>query len=394
MKLLYSFLIMILFLMLFIMSPPTMVAGGFGVSGTFAGHNYTMVPGETSSTTSVTVVFFNQYDVPITVRLNSEGPVGVTYLNLQNEYTIEANSQLRIPIMIALADTVVPGEYTLHVYAQVLPSSEEGITLIGSAGLQANLLVLGEAGMVHISVLSVNGHSFPAVLELFRVDEDTLVSVTRNETEIINQYAAGEYLVRAYYESRHVAETTFIIEDQETAIIELVAQTLLIKSFRVVPIFEDSSDVLTSAQISFELDNLYKPVNDVSVMLHVTYQQSSAEAVEIIKASSVSEGSTTGQFTFYPVQGWRVGEYTFELLLNNEQELIDVSTSMVYFVPRQAIEHPGLFEGRIAWLIAILSIAGMGILGTVWWWVRQKRVSETPTRETKTTTLSKRDRVK
>ena len=394
MKLLYSFLIMILFLMLFIMSPPTMVAGGFGVSGTFAGHNYTMVPGETSSTSSVTVLFFNQYDVPITVRLNSEGPVGVTYLNLQNEYTIEANSQLRIPIMIALADTVVPGEYTLHVYAQVLPSSEDGITLIGSAGLQANVLVLGEAGMVHISVLSVNGHSFPAVLELFRVDEDTLVSVTRNETEIISQYAAGEYLVRAYYESRHVAETTFIVEDQESAIIELVAQTLLIKSFRVVPIFEDSSDVLTSAQISFELDNLYKPVNDVSVMLHVTYQQPSDEAVEIIKASSVSEGSTTGQFTFYPVQGWRVGEYTFELLLNNEQESIDESSSMVYFVPRQAIEHPGLFEGRIAWLIAILSIAGMGILGTVWWWVRQKRVSKTPTRETKTTTLSKRDRDK
>ena len=388
MKPLYSLLIMIMYMMFFILSPLTIVAGGFGVSGTFSGYNYTMVPGETNSSTSVNVVFFNQYDVPITVRLNAEGPPGVTYLNLQNEYTIEANTQLRIPILIELDDLIVPGTYRLHVYAQVLPSTEEGITLIGSAGLQAKLLVLGEAGMVNLSVVSVNGNSFPAVLELFRVDENTLVSVARNELEIVSQYAAAEYVVKAYYESRQVAETSFTLSDQDDLTIVLVAQTLAIGSFRVVPMFENQSDILTTAQISFELENHYKPVDDVRVMLNVTYQQSSLEAVEILSASSVSVDSTNGQFTYYPVQGWRAGEYTFELQVTNEQETIEASSSMVYVVPREAIVNPGLFEGRDGWLIALVSIGGIGLLGTGWWVLRSKNTHKSKPRPKKTTTFS------
>jgi hypothetical protein len=388
MKPLYSLLAMILYLMLFILSPPTIVAGGFGVSGTFAGHNYTMVPGETNSSTSVNVVFFNQYDVPITVRLNAEGPFGVSYLNLQNEYTIEANAQLRIPILIELSPMIAPGTYTLHVYAQVLPSTKEGITLIGSAGLQANLLVLGEAGMVNISVVSVNGNSFPAVLELFRVDQNTLVSVARSELQIVRQYAAAEYLVRAYYESRQVAETSFTLSDQDDLTISLVAQTLTIGRFRVVPMFENQSDILTTAQISFELENRYNPVKDVRVMLNVTYQQSPLEAVEILSASSVSVGSTNGQFTFYPVQGWRAGEYIFELQLTNDQETLNASSSMVYVVPREAIAHPGLFEGRDGLLIALVSIGGIGLVVTGWWVLRSKNAHKSKARPKKTTTFS------
>jgi hypothetical protein len=388
MKPFYSLFGMMLMLMLFVQSPPTIVAGGFGVSGTFAGHSYTMIPGETSSSSNVSIVFFNQYDVAITVRLHSEGPLGVSYLNLQEEYTIEATSQLRIPIIIELSDMVAPGSYVLNVYAQVLPSDEEGITLIGSAGLQANLLVLGEAGMLNISVVSVNGLTFPAVLELFRVDEDTLVSVTRNDIEIASPYAASDYLVRAYYESRQVAESFFTLSDQEELTIELVAQTLLIQSFRVVPMFENQFDVLSTALIMFELDNIYKPVNDVSVLLNVTYQQSAIEAVEILQSSSVSVGSTTGQFTFYPSQGWRAGEYTFELVLNNVQKSLDASITMVYQVPREVIEDPGLFEGRTSWFIAMLVIGGIGLGGAFWWVVRVKKSSKRKTQPTKTTTFS------
>lgn len=382
---------MLLIAFLFIQSPQTVFAGGFGVSGTFAGYDYKMVAGETSSSSVVTVIFYNQYDVAIDIRVNTEAPYGVTYLNLQTTYTIAAKSQLQLPIAIQLDDVITPGSYVLNVYAQVIPSTDTGITLIGSAGLQANLVVLGEAGMVNISVVSVNGLAFPAVLELFRVDEETMVSVALDEIEIVSQYAASDYLVRAYYESRQVAEQEFTLNNQDDITIELVAQTLLIQTFRVVPLFDNQSNRLTTAQISFELDNTYKPVTDVSVVLHVIHQQSLIEEVKMLQASVVTTGSTNGQFTYYPEQGWRVGEYTFELVVNNRSNTLDTSTSLSYSVPRASIDNPGFFEGRTTWLLVIFVLGGTIIGGWVLVQSKQRIHPRKPRNQTeKTTTFSQK----
>lgn len=387
MKTIYSIRIMILFLMVLIQSPPTVVAGGFGVSGTFAGHDYKMVVGETSSTSNISVIFFNQYDVDITIRLNTEGPLGVTFLNLQDQYSIPANSQLRIPISIQLDSLIAPGSYVLNVYAQVLPSSEEGITLIGSAGLQANLVVLGEAGMLDISVISVNGNPIPAVIELFRVEEETLINVALSDDGIVGQFAAADYLVKVYFESKQVAETLITLENQDEIILEIVAQTLVIQRFRVVPDFINQSELLSTSQIYYELDNVFKPVNDVSVVLRVMYQTSLIEEVEILLASVINTGSTRGQFTFFPEQGWKAGDYSFELVLSNPDNVLDFSDTLTYNVPRTAVDSPGLFEGRTSWLIAAIIFASTGFIAVGWFVFRSKPTTPAK-RVEKTTTFS------
>ncbi len=391
MKPIASIGMILLLCLMVVQSPQTVFAGGFGVSGTFAGHEYKMVAGETSSTANVTVIFYNQYDIDIDIRLNTEAPLGVKFLNLQDEYSISANSQLRIPITIRLDEVITPGSYVLNVYAQVLPSNDEGITLIGSAGLQANLVVLGEAGMVNISVVSVNGLAFPAILELFRMDDETLVFVALNELEIVTQYAASDYLIKAYYESTQVAEHQFTLDDQADLTLELVAQTLLIERFQVVPEFDDSSKVLTTAQIHFELDNIYKPVDDVSVVLRVIHDQTPIEEVDLLQASVVNVGSTTGQVTYYPEQGWKAGEYRFELVLHNLDESMESITSHTYLVPRTVIDQPGLLEGRSIWFFALIGLGGFALIGGGWMIVRSRKRPHTKLgsqQAEKTTTFS------
>lgn len=388
MKPMLSISIIVLYLLLLIQSPQPVVASGFGVSGTFAGHNYKMIAGQTSSVSNVTIIFFNQYDVAIDVRLNTEAPLGVKYLNLQEHYSMAANSQLKIPIMIQLDAFIAPGNYSLNVFAQVLPSPEEGITLLGSAGLQANLEVLGEAGGLDLSIVSVNGNPFPGVIELFRVDEETLVSVALSEGDIVNQFAAADYLVRGYFESKQVAEILFTLDDQDDLAFELVAQTLVIQRFQVVPSFSQQSELLSTAQIYFELENIYNPVNDVSVVLQVMYQQSPLQDVEVLSASVVNTGSTRSQFTFYPEQGWKAGDYSFELVLSNPDIVLDLSKTLFYNVPRTAVDSPGLLEGRPSWLIATMVFGVIGLIGGGWVMYQSSKTIKSVKRVEKTTTFS------
>jgi hypothetical protein len=52
------------------------------------------------------------------------------------------------------------------VYAQVLPGETAGITLVGSAGINARLSVFGEAGRVTIRSLTTSGDPFDATIRV------------------------------------------------------------------------------------------------------------------------------------------------------------------------------------------------------------------------------------
>ena len=397
MKLLYSMSILMVVLTTLFQPPTVHSVGGFGVSGTFAGHEFKLTPGARSTASNVTVVFFNQYDIDIDVRLNTEGPAGVEFLNLQSEYTIPANRQLSLDVVVQLDEWITPGEYPLHVFAQVVPSIQPGITLIGSAGLQATLVVYGEAGTLEISVVSYNGDAFPGVIELFRVDETRLVSVAYTTVPLRDQFIAADYVVRAYYDSVMIAEEQITLTNLENIEVVLVAQTLVFDGFQVVPEFFNDDTRLSTTQVYFVLENYYRPVVDVRLVLEVQYEQSSVEEVEIMASSMVNSGNTTGRFTYYPIDGWRAGEYTFQILMyqfdDEHREQLGSSVAMTYLVPRDMIANPGLLEGRGNVFPLLLGAGAIALLGGITWIVFRfsKKTFNQPIHQgsAKTTTFSK-----
>jgi hypothetical protein len=84
-------------LMMVVIRPYSEVNASFGVSGTFAGYHYKIVPGERIDSENIYASFVNNYSVPIDVQIATEGPAGVEFLVEQGVVTIPAGRKHSSP---------------------------------------------------------------------------------------------------------------------------------------------------------------------------------------------------------------------------------------------------------------------------------------------------------
>ena len=343
--------------------------GGFAVSGTFAGYQYKLIAGERLASDNVYATFVNNYDVAIDVQLVFEAPVGVTFLVTESIVSIPAGQAIRVPIGIALADDVVPGDYIISVFAQVLPDQTQGITLIGSAGLNARLSVFGEAGRVNIRSLTTRGDRFASMIELFRIEDDgRLFSVATADSELNDRVVVGNYVARAYFEGRTISEEYFTVNNNDNLTILLVARTVFIRSFTVQPVFFDDRNVLASATIAYSLENIYEVVNNIKLDLVVRLNGEIVETTEMFLVPVLNPGRTEGRFNYIPRRGWEAGTYTISILLyelderfESGQFLYDETSAVAFEVPASIVEG-GI---NILQLALLIISSGLFVLMTI-----------------------------
>ena len=320
--------------------------GGFAVSGTFAGYQYKLIAGERITSENVYATFRNNYDIEIDVQLVYEAPEGVEFLVDEDIITIPAGQTVRIPIGIALADSVVPGDYIISVFAQVLPDQTQGVTLVGSAGLNARLSVFGEAGRVTIRSLTTRGDRFTASIELFRIEEDgRLFSVATAENELSDRVVVGNYVARSYYQGRTIGEEFFTVNNNDNLTILLIARTVFIRSFIVEPVFFEDRNILSSATVSYSLENIYEVINNIKLDLVVRLDGEVVETTEMFLVPVLNPGRTEGRFNYIPRQGWQAGRYEISIMLyelderfENGQFLYDETAAYVFDVPASIVE--------------------------------------------------------
>ena len=320
--------------------------GGFGVSGTFAGYHYKLVPGEQIASENIYASFFNNYDVAIDVQLAYEAPAGVEFLVGSPIVTIPAGAVIRVPIGVRLNLNATPGDYVVTVYAQVLPGETEGITLVGSAGLNARLSIFGEAGRVTIRSLTTSNDPFNATLELFRIEDDgRLFSVATAENVITDRVVVGNYVARAYFDGRTIGEEYFRVNNNDNLTILLIARTVFIRSFVVQPVFFEDRNILASTVISYSLENIYTVINNIKLDLVVRLDGEVIESTEMFLAPVLNPGRTEGRFTFIPSRGWQAGTYDISIQLyelddrfETGQFLYDETSPYEFVVPESIVE--------------------------------------------------------
>jgi len=343
---------------------PTVEAeGGFGVSGTFAGYHYKLVPGEQLDSENIYASFFNNYEVPIDVQISYQAPQGVEFLIGSNVVSIAAGQTLRVPIGVALTNDAVPGDYVVTVFAQVLPGEVEGITAIGSAGLNARLSIFGEAGRVTVRSLTTKGDPFRATVELFRVEDDgALFSVGSRESVLNDRVVVGNYIARAYFEGRTIAEESFTVNNNDVLTIDLIARTVFVRSFVVEPVFFEDRNILSSTVVSYSLENVYETVNNIQLELVVRLGDEIIDEVEMFLAPVLNVGRTEGRFTFIPRRGWQEGTYEVSIRLYeldsrfpNGQFLYDETAPYSFVVPASVVDGG----------VNILQVALFAIVGLV-----------------------------
>ena len=320
--------------------------GGFAVSGTFAGYHYKLIPGEQLASENVYATFINNYPVPIDVELIFEAPEGVEFLVDETIVTLAAGQVIQVPIGIALSETVVPGDYIVRIFAQVLPGNTQGVTLVGSAGLNARLSVFGEAGRVTIRSLTTKGDPFTATIELFRIEDDgRLFSVATSDRDISERVVVGDYVARSYYQGRTIGEEYFRVNSNDNLTILLIARTVFIRSFLVEPVFFEDRNILASTTIAYSLENIYEVVNNIKLDLVVRLNGEVLEESEMFLAPVLNPGRTDGRFTFIPRRGWTAGTYDISIRLyelddrfENGQFLYDETAAYTFDVPASIVE--------------------------------------------------------
>lgn len=166
----------LLFVVLAVVGSATNVhASGVGASGTFAGTNYQVEPGESLINTNTTFSFINNFDVPITVDFVFEAPQGVSINVPSGLITIAAGSSYRFDVNIFTLNTVTEGTFPIQITGLVIPDAASGVEVSGSAGLNALLTIQGKPPTQSPSVVLVSRTDTSIVVRLTNEDFENVL---------------------------------------------------------------------------------------------------------------------------------------------------------------------------------------------------------------------------
>jgi len=304
-------------------------AGGIGISGTFSGQHFQLVPGESLSTPDIYVVVFNNSDSDMQVKLTQQTPSSVELTMSTVDFPLPPGSQRRIEVGVAVGPEAVPGEYALLLTAEACRERKEGgVILTGAAQMQAKLTIFGEAGSLVLSVITVEGKPFSAMIKLYRKSEGQNLLCGHSETgKLETRLSPGDYLAQAYFEGTKVAEESFSLATDEEKEVTLVAQTVFLPGFSVVPNYYSKTGAIAFAKIVYTINNLYQPLKEVKARLRVSFAGEAVEEIELLSLPILNVGKTAGSYSYTPTQGWQEGTYSFKIELYSQGKLYTQSSA-------------------------------------------------------------------
>ena len=367
-------LISILFLSIcvfFLLSSPTLANEGVGVTGSFSTYEYKIVQGETIDTPLINVVFINNYDNAIKLRIYQDTPDGVN-IHLDDEIVeLEANSRIEIPVIITADEDAIPGEYDIYVRATLVKDVVQGRINIGSEfALKTKLTVFGEAADLDIDVVDVAGEPIEAVLNLYQISESgTMTPIAYSDKgTMVERVIPGDYEVIAFWNDLQLVRHRFSVADKEQYKETLVAETVQIYAYTISPVFVEGTDnELATANIRFILHNIYKQLNNARVVMLVYKDDKLLEEKDIFLYDTLEVKKHELGLHYVPAQGWQKAKYTFKLEFYVDQydENGEITNSILYAssVPN-VLDASGLtFKKMLEFfsprLIIIVLIAGL-----------------------------------
>jgi len=304
-------LLMVLTLLLFL--PASVEAGGLGLTGNFYRQHYELSPGETSTGSDVYVMVTNPDQSPLRARIHTEAPPGVTLLLSDEDFTLEPGGQRKVTINVQVSSKAVPGDYGLTISAEAFREGT-GIKVTTGVEQEAKLSILGESGKVVVSTLTQDGTPFSAAIGIYQEGDGDVTAVRPLETGRLEcRLVPGDYIAQAHVRGIEVAEESFSLATGEEKTITLMCDTLVVSEFSAIPVYSEGNN-LASVKISYAIDNLDQPVNDVRAVLKVDVDDQPLDETEIISFSTLDPGSMRGGYSYIPAQGWQE-DHTYEFAM-------------------------------------------------------------------------------
>jgi hypothetical protein len=288
--------------------------GGIAISGSFYRHHFQMIPGEKMKTPQSEIVVYNNYDRAIQVKITATAPQGVEVNQDGKILNLEANTNVSLPVLLNLGEEVVPGEYEIHLAADVIPNNIAGVTVVGSAEMRTKLTVFGESGVISVNTITPDQQPFYGQLYLYRREGEQLAPAFESTGDVLNErLVPGDYVLLEYYQGEVVAETQFTIVPNDDKKITLTARTIFVDGLSVVPVTAGDSNQISSVRVDYTLRNIFEPTEPLTLVLVVSYNGKLIEELEMVTIPGLDIGSQSSRFTYIPPQGWQGGRYEFEV---------------------------------------------------------------------------------
>ncbi|MEX1377150.1 MAG: hypothetical protein AB1Z23_06710 [Eubacteriales bacterium] len=302
---------------LFLLPATAYAKEGVGVTGSFSSYKYKVVQGERVDTPQVNVVFINNYNHSVQLKIYTDTPEGVTIPIDQEVVTVAANSRVDVPVVLIVAEDTLPGTYDIWVKAKLIEDIEEGRINIGSEfALKTKLTVLGEAADLDIDVVDEVGEPIKAIMNLYQIDPDGSRAplAYSDRGHLVERVIPGEYEVLAFWNDYQLVKHNFTVAADEQYSKTLVAQTVQLYSFTAHPVFvEGTENELATANLRFILHNIYRELEDARVSLIVYKDDELLEQKDIFLYEKLEVKKHELGMYYIPSQGWDRAEYKFVL---------------------------------------------------------------------------------
>jgi hypothetical protein len=145
-------------------------ASGVGASGSFAGTNYQVKPGNDLINTGTDFSFINNFSTPITVEFIFEAPTGVSVNVPDDPVVIAGGAMYRFDVNIFTTASAQEGTFSLRIVGRVIPDTVSGVEVSGSAGLNASITLQGDAATTPPTLSIHNATETGFTLRVFNSD--------------------------------------------------------------------------------------------------------------------------------------------------------------------------------------------------------------------------------
>lgn len=325
--------------------------GGVAISGSFYRHHFQMLAGESLVTPNIYVMIFNQDSREANIKLTSQAPAGVEIiLSSGTEFSIPPKGERKAEVGVRISPQAIPGEYNLVITAEVKKGGE-GIVINSAAQQQARLTIFGEAGAISLRTVNMEGEQFRAQVYLYqKVNGQLSPSGYSPNGELSSRLVPGNYMVQAFQDQQEVAKEEFAVKANETKEVVLVAKTVLIQGFSVVPAYDEGRIVFAKAVYAIKT---IQPLKNVKTDLRISLDGKFLEETEMIALPSLDVGVMDGSYKYSPAR-WQSGTYTFVLEVYSGGKLY--SQSPVQELPVAIPTPPSV------WIYVVIAILAFSIV--------------------------------
>lgn len=307
------------------------------ITGSFYKYEYVLAPNTTISGKDIYVAIFNTADKPINVSLGYEAPDFIEIIFSQQNATILPGEHKIVYIRIRALPNAIPGEYEVKVYANIIMKTVEGkVILVPGAGQRTTIRIVGPTGRLIAETIDKEGNHVTTEIRVLRITTKGEYTVTSNKSGYINiSLPPGKYIVRATLAGEMLAEEKVVIEENKTERVFLTVSTVWFDYFDVLPYYRDKNIVF--AEIIGVVKNVYKAINNVSIILVVNYNDRFLENVTIASIPILPQGRAEYKYRYIPMNGWQNGTYMFKLVMvsgtkvysETSEKLLNVTTYKV-----------------------------------------------------------------